>query len=335
MKKQFLLITLLSLVSFISCARQKLTNGLSYAEFSGDYKFDDFLKKGGAKTDKEVIDFLIENVIAREGVLDDDTSLFTGAGCSTIQAGNNKDGFIFGRNFDWEDCNALILKTSPASGYKSISTVNIDFIKQGAGRYSFLLTDSLINKIASYAPLDGMNEKGLCVSVNMIEDYERVNQKDGSKGNLTTTTAVRLLLDKASSTREALSLLQEYNFNPSFGFCVHFAICDAQGNAVAVEYIDNKMSVIETPILTNFYVTPGNKYGIGTRESHERFNVLNKSISTKADIQKIGAVLESVSKHNYNEFEATQWSVVFDQKNLTATYFYRENYKQSWTYSLR
>lgn len=347
--KRIVLLLYVVCLSFTACAQTKLETGFSYGEFSGDYKFDEFLELGGASSDREVIQFLLHNVVAKADTQILDDKIFYGAGCSTIQTGNRENGFVFGRNFDWDKCNALVLKTNPAKGYKSISTVNIDFIKAGAGSFSALLSDGLVNKIAAYAPLDGMNEKGLCVSVNMIQDSERTNQNT-SKPDITTTTAIRLLLDKAATTDEAVELLKKYDFHPSFGFCVHFAICDTYGKAVAVEYIDNEISIIETPILTNFYVTSGKKYGIGTNQSHQRFEklekvVLNPSTSsgtastnvgtTSSTISDVAKIMESVSKHNYNEFESTEWSVIFDQKNLTATYYHRENYKKSWKFEIK
>lgn len=336
MKKNIFLLYMMCL-SFTACVQTKLGSGFTYGEFSGDYKFDEFLEQGGASSDREVIQFLLKNVVAKadENILTD--KIYYGSGCSTIQIGNEKDGFIFGRNFDWNRCNTLVLKTNPVSSYKSISTVNIDFIKAGAGRFSTLLSDGLINKIAAYAPLDGMNEKGLCVSVNMIQDSEKTNQNT-SKPDITTTTAIRLLLDKAATTEEAVELLKKYDFHPSFGYCVHFAICDASGKAVAVEYIDNEISIIETPILTNFYVTPGKKYGIGTNQSQQRFEKLKTAVepaANKVTVQKVAEIMEDVSKHNYNEFESTEWTVVFDQKNLTATYFHRENYQKNWEFEVK
>lgn len=347
--KRIVLLLYVVCLSFTACAQTKLETGFSYGEFSGDYKFDEFLELGGASSDREVIQFLLHNVVAKADTQILDDKIFYGAGCSTIQTGNRENGFVFGRNFDWDKCNALVLKTNPAKGYKSISTVNIDFIKAGAGSFSALLSDGLVNKIAAYAPLDGMNEKGLCVSVNMIQDSERTNQNT-SKPDITTTTAIRLLLDQAATTDEAVELLKKYDFHPSFGFCVHFAICDTYGKAVAVEYIDNEISIIETPILTNFYVTSGKKYGIGTNQSHQRFEklekvVLNHSTSsgtastnvgtTSSTVSDVAKIMESVSKHNYNEFESTEWSVIFDQKNLTATYYHRENYKKNWKFEIK
>lgn len=43
---------------------------------------------------------------------------------------------------------------------------------------------------------------------------------------------------------------------------VHFAIADARGNSVAVEYMHNEMKVIQTSVLTNIYLGEGDKKGI-------------------------------------------------------------------------
>ena len=323
MKKLFYTILISCAFSVISCHGEsitKLENGLSAASVKGDYGLDDFLQKGGALNDKGVVRFLME-----------------GAGCSIIQLPSKDSGYFFGRNFDWNRCNALILTTYPASGYASISTVNTDFIKAGAGVP--FLSEEMLLRAAVYAPLDGMNEKGLCVSVNMIQDSATINQNTGKPG-LTTTTVIRMLLDKAGTTQEAIELLEQYDLHASFGYMVHFAIADAFGKAVAVEYINNKMTVIETPVLTNFYLAQGEKYGIGTRQSHERFKVLKAKVEQAAsqnffaDEKSVAKILESVSKHNYNEFESTEWSVIFNQKNLTATYYHREHYDKKWSFTL-
>ena len=44
--------------------------------------------------------------------------------------------------------------------------------------------------------------------------------------------------------------------------------------------------------------------------------------------------LDSVSKDNFGEFESTEWSAVFDQSSLTATYYHRENYEVSYSFEL-
>ena len=96
----------------------------------------------------------------------------------------------------------------------------------------------LLSVAAPFAPMDGMNEKGLCVAVLMIQDRPGF-QQDTGRPDLTTTTAVRLLLDKAADVEEAVDLLSQYDMHASAGMMVHFALADATGHSVVVEYIDN------------------------------------------------------------------------------------------------
>lgn len=38
---------------------------------------------------------------------------------------------VFGGNFAWGTCTALIVRTNPVNGYDSVSTVNMDFLNLG------------------------------------------------------------------------------------------------------------------------------------------------------------------------------------------------------------
>lgn len=309
----------------------QLEDGLSAVRYEGDYGFDEFLAQGGAESDQAVAEYLTTSI--SDGGL---KVLFGGNpfGCSTLSVPAESQGYLFGRNFDWENCNALIISANPENGYASVSTVNTDFIQAGGLDIS-RLPDQIQAIVGLYAPLDGMNEKGLAVSVNMIQDSDTINQ-DTEKPDLTTTTAVRLLLDQASTVQEATDLLQQYDLHASMGMMVHFAIADAEGNSVTVEYIGNEMSVIETPVATNFYLTEGEKYGIGTEQSHERYDILmdtlhEKTSMTEADVRD---VLDSVSKHNFWEFESTEWSIVMNQERKELVYFHRENYEHGYRISV-
>ena len=319
---------------YISLTSQinELESGLSAVRFDGDYAFDLFLEQGGAESDQDVFRFISKSLLSANADLQMQAD---GFGCSTISIQNTDGGYLFGRNFDWQNCDALIVASYPKDGYASISTVNLGFIRQGAGIASSMLTDEILTVAALYAPLDGMNEKGLCVSVNMIEDNATI-QQDTEKADITTTTAIRLLLDKAATTDEALELLGQYDLHASMNFMVHFAIADSTGKSVAVEYIDNEMVVTDTPILTNFYLAAGEKQGIGTSQSHERFDILNDAISNHAtmDKEEVKDTLDSVSKDNFNEFESTEWSVVFNQSDYTATYYHRENYETAYAFKI-
>lgn len=308
---------------------ETLEPGFSSTEFAGDDGFEDFLSAGGASSDAGVIRFLAQRLAA------DLTLGVNPFGCSTMAVQSPEGGTLFGRNFDWQSCDALVLVSKPTQGYASISTVNLDFIQRGGGLGRLLESDKIRVQAALYAPLDGMNEKGLAVSVNMIQDSASINQ-DTDKPDLTTTTAVRLLLNKAADVDEALALLEQYDLHASMGMMVHFALADTAGRAVVVEYIDNQMVITETPVVTNFYLAEGIKHGIGTRQSHERYDILTQALENHPamTMEEVRDAMDSVSKDNFNEFESTEWTAVFDLSTGESHYYHRENYENRYTFSI-
>lgn len=308
----------------------ELENGFSAVRFEGDDGFEEFLAGGGASSDQQVIEFLSSHLLADFNILG---GLF---GCSTIAVGSPDGDRLFGRNFDWENCDALVVCAKPEQGYASISTVNLDFISQSGGLTGAALRlNDVRTRAALYAPLDGMNEAGLAVSVNMIEDAATIDQNT-DKPDITTTTAIRLLLNKAANVEEALDLLRQYDMHASMGMMIHFALADAAGRGVAVEYVNNEMVVTETPVVTNFYLAEGEKNGIGTAQSHQRYDLLTQALADQKamDMDGVRDALDSVSKDNFGEFESTEWSIVFNLSQGAAHYYHRENYADRYTFKL-
>lgn len=321
---------------------RQIENGLSAVRYEGDYWFSQFLEQGGASSDSEVIRFLTGQLQLGSADIGFSTD---GFGCSTLAVKNTEGEALFGRNFDWENCEAMIVQSVPSDGsespshagaeerYASLSTVNMDFIRSGYGAGLSNLPDEVRTLIALYAPLDGVNEKGFAVSVNMIQDSDVINQDTG-KPDITTTTAIRLLLDRAASVEEAVTLLGQYDMHSSMGMMVHFALADRSGRSVAVEYIENEMAVTETPVLTNFYLAPGEKQGIGTTQSHTRYEILMKLLNEAGtmSMDEVRDALDRVSKDNFGEFESTEWSIVFNLEQGEARYYHRENYENSYLF---
>lgn len=310
----------------------KLENGLSVVRYEGNYGFEGFLEQGGADSDASVVEYVSSQI------MDNLSGLIFGGnpfGCSTVSVQNTNGGYLFGRNFDWDTCNGMIISSRPENGYASVSTVNMDFIQSGGVDLSSL-PDYVQSAVGLYAPLDGMNEEGFAISVNMIQDSDTIAQDTG-KPDLTTTTAVRLLLDQAADVEEAIELLGQYDLHASMDMMIHFALSDASGRSVAVEYINNEMVVTETPVVTNFYLAEGEKYGIGTSQSHERYEILQQALAehetmTEAEVRD---ALDSVSKDNFgDEFSSTEWSIVMNQETKELTYFHRENYENGYTISV-
>lgn len=313
----------------------ELEDGFSAIRYDGDYGFDEFLAGGGASSDGEVVEYLANNLLSDLNLGDLLGGIF---GCSTIAVQSPDGDALFGRNFDWKNCEAMVVESHPENGHASLSTVNMDFISQnvGGGMVGMALNlDEFKTLAALYAPLDGMNEAGLAVSVNMIQDSAVIEQNT-DKPDITTTTAIRLLLDKAGSVDEALELLRQYDLHGSMGMMIHFAIADSAGRSVAVEYVDNEMVITETPVLTNFYLAEGEKQGIGTEQSHERYDILRNKLeeTPQMEMEDVRDALDRVSKDNFGEFESTEWSIVMNLSEGEARYYHRENYNRNYTFRL-
>ena len=289
--------------------------------YRGSYGFDEFLSRGGAKTDSEVASYLTEFLSGgfyKSNVESIDT------GCSVFV----KDE-IFARNFDWVDAPIMITKTYPEDGYSSIATCNLSFLGFGDG---FNPTDSFMSSLLSlasiYVPLDGVNEKGLCVSDLVIETSLLINQDKG-KTDLTITTLIRLLLDKAATVDEALQLIKCYDIHSSASMMHHLAISDRSGRSVVVEFYENELFVTDSNIVTNFYISNDCPlYLTGSEQSKKRYEILKQS---SKPLDAIKAVTQSNMDSDY---ELTLWSVLFNKAKSSATYYFRENFDKEYTFSL-
>ena len=310
---------------------ERLESGLSAAKFEGDYLFEEFLENGGAISDYKLTEFIYQNILYQNAPLGGAIKAF---GCSTISTQDDNDNYLFGRNFDWMNSEALIILSKPDIGYSSISTANLDFIASFSDIIKSL-PDGLKIQMALYAPLDGMNEKGLAVAVNMIEDEDIINQET-DKPDLTTTTVVRLLLNKAATVDEAIELLKKYDVHSSMNLMVHFVLSDNTGKSVVVEYVNNEMQVIEDNVVTNFYLAEGEKYGIGTSQSKNRYQILKDTLekNDRLSSNELKDALNSVSKHNYNDGTVTEWSIIYNKTTLEVEYYHRENYQKSFNFKI-
>ena len=320
--------------TFIKAANsiEKLEDGLYSMEYKGDYGFDEFLAGGGAVSDSALADYLV--TFLSHGFYKIETDVQTGEfGCSTICVSDEHGTTFFGRNYDWEECQTMIVHTIPNNGYESFSTCCLDFLGFEEG---YAPDGSIIERMqtlaAIYVPLDGMNEKGLVVADLMAGDREETHQQT-EKPDLTTTTAIRLLLDKAADVDEAIELLAQYDMNSSIGAAHHLAIADAGGKSVVVEYIDGKMVVTDTKIVTNHYLSPGKKQGTGSEQSHIRFDTLS-AYEDPADDMDVRDMLRSVAQMNYPQaegsYEKTMWSIVYCPEGRCADFYFAENYEHSY-----
>ena len=255
----------------------------------------------------------------------------TGAfSCSTICTRDAHGTVFFGRNYDWAECQTMIVHTTPKDGYESVSTCCLDFLGFSEGYVpDGSMMDRMQSLAAIYVPLDGMNEMGLAVADLMAGDKEETHQQS-DKPDLTTTTAIRLLLDKAANVNEAIALLAQYDMNTSIGSAHHLALADAGGKSVVVEYVGGEMLVTEANVVTNHYLADCEKQGVGSAQSHLRFDTL-AAHTGPADELGVRDLLESVAQKNHPQtegsYEKTMWSIVYCPLGRCADFYFAENYE--------
>lgn len=300
-------------------------------DYAGDYGIDEFLEQGGASNDAELIDFVVGRLLKGLPIEIELPNL----ACSTFNAETPSGDAIFGRNFDLEFSPGMMVRTNPEDGYASLSMVNLAFIGYGEDKLPDDLASSIVSLAAPFAPLDGVNEKGLAVGVLLI-DTEATDQRT-DRVDITTTTAIRMMLDRCATVDEAVALLGKYDMHASGGRSYHFQIADASGKTVVVEYIGDEMNVLEPGdpttagvpaegktymAATNFLLTPG-EYDFGGGE--DRYATVMGALEAAdgvMDASQAMDTLQSVSREvkirDNGEVFQTQWSVVYNLDRGTA-----------------
>ena len=167
------------------------------------------------------------------------------------------DSRLFGRNFDWNSqASYFVLFTHPPDGYSSVSTVDLGFFDYDSGKPPDHVENQDVIQFMPYFPFDGMNEKGVAIGMNALP-YSQ-SPFDEEKVTIGELQLIRLVLDYAGSTNEAIDLIQQYNIqmeDPP----IHYLIADSSGHSAIVELISGEMRIIENSdpwqVTTNFVIT--------------------------------------------------------------------------------
>ena len=312
----------------------KIDDGIYTMEYEGDYGLDKYLEQGGGATSGEMAEYLAEFLSnglykpEKDGIKDTH-------GCSTMFGRTADDTYLFGRNYDWQQKGlTMVMHTKPKNGYESVSTTALEFLGFGEDWRPEGMTNQIMALAGIYIPMDGINEKGVAIADLMAGDREETHQAT-DRADITTTVGIRLVLDHACSVDDAVEILKKYDMNSDIGTAHHYAISDRSGRSIVVEYIDGEMAVTETPIVTNHYLSPGCKNGIGSGQSKQRFEILRKALhENDGNFSKdfVRDSLRAVSQGAMgDEYEITRWSCVYDLENGSADYYFGEDYSRVYT----
>lgn len=192
------------------------------------------------------------------------------------------------------------------------------------------IANKMIAIAALYVPLDGINEAGLCIADLEVNEGGMIGV-DTDKPNLTVTTATRLLLNEAATVDEAIALLKQYDIFPSGSISHHFAIADATGKSVAIEFVNGEPVVIESNFLTNFNLANGDT-AAGGESAKQRYETLISSYDENNGIFTAEQTMDLLSQVSKSDEEfSTQWSIVYDGSLSYATYYFNQDYSNAYT----
>ena len=166
-------------------------------------------------------------------------SIFSAAGGDTV---------VMGRNWDNQNVGSIIVSLyHPPSGYASISfcrAIDMGFpLNVGLGQ---IVSSELGNRLllAPFYAMDGINEKGLAVSIAGVKQTTVVSES--GRERVFISFLVRKILDGAKNIDEAVTVVEDYipfllDGNSLAG---HLFLVDSSGKSVILEYLDNNWKII-------------------------------------------------------------------------------------------
>ena len=192
------------------CSLKKLSSfagAYNLYESTVAYRYDlDAIIKLGVEDDQTYIDAVCKQVFPGIPVKVEAPKF----ACSTFCA-EAPSSVLMGRNYDFkDDTSALLVRTHPKDGYASISFSALNNL--GANMPEESLKSKVAAMLGPFASLDGINEKGVSIAVLTLDSLP--TRQNSGKPKINTSLAIRLVLDRAASTQEAVDLLGSYDRLP-------------------------------------------------------------------------------------------------------------------------
>lgn len=314
---------------------EKLDEGLYYMEYKGNDGFDRLIANGGGCSSGDLVGYVM-HFLSKGFYNPPITPAPEQYGCSALTVRTPDNGVLMGRNFDFSSATGMILHTIPKRGYETITTFNVEFFGFGAD----WLPEGFVNQYMAlsglFFALDGINEKGLAIADLMAGD-EAVTHQNTGKPALTTTSAICYLLKNAATVDEALGLLHEIDMNSDIGSAHHYAISDASGRSVVVEYVENEIVVVDSPAVANHYLCDA-KLNVGLYEWDHRYEQLCRQLDDAGGIMDLRQLTESIASVSQPPAQGdklgTAWTMVMNLTNPSVTYYSRRHFDKPFHFEL-
>lgn len=282
-----------------------------------------------------------------------------GEHCTSFQAKNaDGTGYLYGRNYDYFKNPSMVTFSHPKDGYASVAVSDMSHFGYSLDKLPEKFLSKVLCLAAVYAPVDGMNEKGLCTSIMALP--KQASQQSTGKHSIGTTILMRIFLDRCATVEEALEIVNSYDIrhDASVGSGYHYMVADAQGHCAVIEFdlFDGwKTMIVEKPedmnymLVTNHLLDP--KYYttepdpvLGNPNSHSwwRYETADAFLSERNGVLSFVEAQKCLSDVHWKDLvwpdgtvEDTQYSNVYDQSSLVLALRPWSDYDHTYTFNLK
>ena len=314
--------------------------------YKAKYDLDDVIGND-VDTNTELLDYVVSRVgkglpikIKSSQVADENGEMDV-INCTSFQAAKaDGDGFWYGRNYDFYKNPTMVTFSYPKDGYASIGVSDMSHFGYSLEKLPVKFLSRLNCLAAVYAPVDGINEKGLCTSIMALP--KQASQQDTEKHDVGTTIIMRLFLDRCATVAEALELLEtvDVRHDAAVGAGYHYMVADASGDCAIIEFDkedgwktmilrkdpEQKAMLVTNHLLSPKYRTDVPDIAVGNPHSKSwwRYETAQAYLDSLGGTLTFPQAQELLARVHWKDLpipgdkvEDTQYSNVYDQQNLT------------------
>ena len=315
-------------------------------EYKAAYDLDDVISRD-VDQNPELLDYIMGKIgkglpikMKSAQVADEKGELNT-FNCTSFQALKaDGSGFWYGRNYDYFKNPTMVTVSRPRKGYASIACSDMSHFGYSLEKLPTSFVAKLSCLAAIYAPVDGINEKGLCTSIMALP--KQASRQDTPKHDVGTSVIMRLWLDRCATVSDALALLEtvDVRHDEAVGSGYHYMVADAGGDCAVVEFdkedgwktmIVRKADGENSMLVTNHLLSPKFRtdepdplVGNPRSKSWWRYDTAKAYLDAHDGILTLEQAQECLSQVHWKDLdwgdgtlEDTQFSNVYDQKALT------------------
>jgi len=279
--------------------------------------------------------------------------------CTSFQAMKaDSTGFWFGRNYDFYKNPTMVTYSHPKNGYASIAVSDMSHFGYSLEKLPADLKSKVLCIASVYAPVDGMNEKGLCTSIMALP--KQASQQNTGKHVVGTTMIMRLFLDRCATVAEALDLVASLDIrhDATIGTGYHYMVADATGDCAVIEFdkdggwqtmvvrkdaVKNWMHVTNHLLSPKYYTTTPDP-AVGNPNSHSwwRYETVANYLGEHNGILSLDEAQECLSIVHWVDLvwadgtvENTQYSNIYDEQNCVLHLRNWNDYETTYTFPLK